>query len=86
MRLNCLLDIGLFGITFEFLRYFGLESLDNLPELDLPQIEFPHSANGTDYADSISDDNTANNGEIVDNSEVVTDGVIAEPDIDGAEG
>ncbi len=29
----------LFGTTFEFLRYFGLESIDDLPELDLPEIE-----------------------------------------------
>ena len=29
----------LFGTTFEFLRYFGLETIDDLPELDLPEIE-----------------------------------------------
>jgi segregation and condensation protein B len=25
-----------FGTTFEFLRYFGLEKIEDLPELDLP--------------------------------------------------
>jgi segregation and condensation protein B len=32
---------ALFGTTFEFLRYFGLDNLDALPELNLPQIQFP---------------------------------------------
>ncbi len=44
-RLDSVGHPALFGITFEFLRYFGLESMDNLPELDLPQLEFPN--NGT---------------------------------------
>ena len=38
----------LFGITFEFLRYFGLEGMDDLPELELPGIEFPSDGAGTD--------------------------------------
>ena len=29
----------LFGTTFEFLRFFGLENLQELPELDLPEEE-----------------------------------------------
>jgi segregation and condensation protein B len=33
----------LFGTTFEFLRYFGLETLETLPELDLPQLELPRN-------------------------------------------
>jgi len=37
---------ALFATTFEFLRYFGLDSMDQLPELDLPQIKLPE--NGTD--------------------------------------
>ena len=46
-EVGCLDSVGhpaLFGTTFEFLRYFGIESLADLPELDLPQIEFPGSA------------------------------------------
>jgi len=27
----------LFGTTFEFLRFFGLENIKDLPELDLPE-------------------------------------------------
>jgi len=47
----------LFGVTFEFLRYFGLETLDDLPELDLPQLQFP--ANGTEEAaTSAQEENT----------------------------
>ncbi len=42
-RLDSVGHPALFGTTFEFLRYFGIESLDDLPELDLPQIEFPKS-------------------------------------------
>jgi len=30
-----------FGTTFEFLRYFGLEKIEDLPELDLPEPELP---------------------------------------------
>jgi segregation and condensation protein B len=29
----------LFGTTFEFLQYFGLDSLDGLPSLDIPENE-----------------------------------------------
>jgi segregation and condensation protein B len=28
----------LFGTTFEFLRFFGLESIEALPELELPEV------------------------------------------------
>jgi segregation and condensation protein B len=44
----------LFGTTFEFLRYFGLGSMADLPELKLPGLEFP--GNGADAAD-IGDEN-----------------------------
>lgn len=37
----------LFGTTFEFLRYFGLESMADLPELALPDLEFPNNGAGT---------------------------------------
>lgn len=40
-RLDSVGNPVLFGTTFEFLRYFGLDSLDDLPELDLPQLQFP---------------------------------------------
>jgi segregation and condensation protein B len=42
-RLDSVGNPVLFGTTFEFLRYFGIESLDALPELDLPQLEFPRN-------------------------------------------
>lgn len=31
----------LFGTTFEFLRYFGLEDIKDLPELELPEVTLP---------------------------------------------
>jgi segregation and condensation protein B len=37
----------LFGTTFEFLRYFGLESLTALPDLTLPEA----NENGLNRAD-----------------------------------
>lgn len=40
-RLDTVGHPSLFGTTFEFLRYFGLESLADLPELELPQPESP---------------------------------------------
>lgn len=33
-----------FGTSFEFLRYFGLEKIEDLPELDLPELDMPHPA------------------------------------------
>jgi chromosome segregation and condensation protein ScpB len=48
---------ALFGITFEFLRYFGLEEMGELPELALPQVEPPE--NGAD-ADESGDDGNGN--------------------------
>ena len=38
-RLDSVGHPALFGTTFEFLRYFGLEKLEDLPELDLPDME-----------------------------------------------
>jgi segregation and condensation protein B len=36
----------LFGTTFEFLRYFGLERVESLPALDLPQRQLPKNGAG----------------------------------------
>lgn len=36
----------LFGTTFEFLRYFGLEKVETLPALDLPQRQLPKNGAG----------------------------------------
>lgn len=36
-RLDTVGHPSLFGTTFEFLRYFGLEDIKDLPELDLPE-------------------------------------------------
>ena len=33
-----------FGTSFEFLRYFGLEKIEDLPELDLPEMDLPKPA------------------------------------------
>jgi segregation and condensation protein B len=40
-RLDTVGHPSLFGTTFEFLRYFGLEDIKDLPELDLPEIKLP---------------------------------------------
>jgi len=37
-RLDSVGHPALFGTTFEFLRYFGLENIEDLPELELPEI------------------------------------------------
>lgn len=47
-RLETVGHPALFGITFEFLRYFGLESMDELPELELPGLEFLGNNTGTE--------------------------------------
>ena len=39
-RLDSVGHPALFGTTFEFLRFFGLEDLNELPELELPEIGF----------------------------------------------
>jgi segregation and condensation protein B len=57
-RLDSVGQPVLFGTTFEFLRYFGIASLDNLPELDLPQLEFPKNRPAEDDPDSDDADNT----------------------------
>lgn len=36
-RLDTVGHPALFGTTFEFLRYFGLENIEDLPELELPE-------------------------------------------------
>ncbi len=38
-RLDTVGHPSLFGTTFEFLRYFGLEDLKDLPKLELPPLE-----------------------------------------------
>ncbi len=48
-RLDTVGHPSLFGTTFEFLRYFGLESLADLPRLDLPEVKLP--ANGREQID-----------------------------------
>lgn len=40
-RLDTVGHPSLFGTTFEFLRYFGLEDIKDLPGLDLPEIILP---------------------------------------------
>jgi segregation and condensation protein B len=47
-RLESVGHPSLFGTTFEFLRYFGLETLAGLPELDLPQLQLPENGAGLD--------------------------------------
>ncbi len=37
-RLDSVGHPALFGTTFEFLRFFGLEKIEDLPELELPEI------------------------------------------------
>lgn len=56
-RLDTVGRPALFGITFEFLRYFGLEEMGELPELELPQVEPPE--NGAD-ADESDDEGNGN--------------------------
>lgn len=45
-RLDTVGHPSLFATTFEFMRYFGLEDMENLPELKLPQVQLPR--NGDD--------------------------------------
>jgi segregation and condensation protein B len=40
-RLDTVGHPTLFGTTFEFLRFFGLEDIKELPELNLPEPELP---------------------------------------------
>lgn len=42
-RLDTVGHPSLFGTTFEFLRYFGLADLKDLPSLDLPEIILPRN-------------------------------------------
>ena len=56
-RLDTVGHPTLFGTTFEFLRYFGIESMDDLPELDLPQIEFPANDAEVESDTGTDDDN-----------------------------
>lgn len=49
-RLDTVGHPSLFGTTFEFLRYFGLESLADLPELELPEVELPQPESPEDMA------------------------------------
>jgi segregation and condensation protein B len=42
----------LFGTTFEFLRYFGLEKVEALPALDLPQRQLPKNGAGHEEEES----------------------------------
>lgn len=42
----------LYGTTFEFLQYFGLKSLDDLPPLDLPEPHLEDSQPAADTTDA----------------------------------
>jgi len=53
-RLETVGHPALFGTTFEFLRYFGLESMDELPELELPGLEFPGNGANSGEMDEVS--------------------------------
>ncbi|MCB9079833.1 MAG: SMC-Scp complex subunit ScpB [Anaerolineaceae bacterium] len=53
-RLDSVGHPSLFATTFEFLRYFGLNDIDELPELNLPQIELPK--NGSDTGSQLLDE------------------------------
>jgi segregation and condensation protein B len=44
-RLDTVGHPSLFGTTFEFLRYFGLEDLQNLPRLELPETRLSGNGN-----------------------------------------
>ena len=52
-----------FGTSFEFLRYFGLEKIEDLPELDLPELDMPAPAS----------DNAEGETAIVDETETVAE-------------
>jgi len=45
-RLDTVGHPALFGTTFEFLRYFGLEDMSQLPALELPEVD--QTENGTE--------------------------------------
>lgn len=47
-RLDTVGHPALFGTTFEFLRYFGLEDIKDLPELEIPEIIEDGIAEGDD--------------------------------------
>jgi segregation and condensation protein B len=53
-RLDSVGQPVLFGTTFEFLRYFGIANLDALPELDLPQLEFPKNEPAEDDPEAVT--------------------------------
>jgi segregation and condensation protein B len=48
----------LFGTTFEFLRYFGLEKVEGLPALDLPQRQLPKNGAGHEEEESYASEET----------------------------
>jgi len=58
-RLDTVGHPALFATTFEFLRYFGLESMDNLPELELPQIELPENGRQAEQAEETAPEEQA---------------------------
>ncbi|MFN8460130.1 MAG: SMC-Scp complex subunit ScpB [Anaerolineae bacterium] len=51
-RLDTVGHPSLFGTTFEFLRYFGLEDLKDLPSLGLPEIILPHDERDNGYPEA----------------------------------
>lgn len=54
-RLDSVGHPSLFATTFEFLRHFGLNDIEELPELDLPQIELPKNGTEVDKQPSESE-------------------------------
>jgi segregation and condensation protein B len=50
-RLDTVGHPSLFGTTFEFLRYFGLADLKDLPSLDLPEINLPRNERDNGYSE-----------------------------------
>ena len=50
----------LYGVSFEFLRFFGIETMDELPELELPGPELPkNESHETAEAATISEENSS---------------------------
>ena len=69
-RLESVGHPALFGTTFEFLRYFGVESMDDLPELELPGLEFPdNAANSDEPAGEVVESAFENDAQSAENSD-----------------
>ena len=71
-RLDTVGHPTLFGTTFEFLRYFGIETMDDLPELNLPQIEFPTGIAGDPDTDTLDIEFGEDDHDTEDNPDTLT--------------